>query len=337
MALFASKSDPARAQRDLEAQIKAKADQRVDNAVRLQTAETKLGEARSVVERLALDADDGKLDAALAHKRACEDKVTALQTAGTKIAAEHAQVEAQLAKLIDAQTRAATAAQIAVLIETWTEQEAEFVAAAKALEATSRDIALIVLDAHGTSAFLMAAKTELPPAGKVIVEGLRQYAARVVAGHERAMLPQAAPEPPKLAVVPSEPMMTIFAMRNLKFTNQAGIVVCIGKHRRHSVPEALGREAIETRLALPISERATIERLEHGSVSFVPTEESCQWLGPPGKEAPPKFMRPGGPVVHSSLTVFTPLDRGPAFTITVPRGPEPMPMAASRSAADDEE
>src|ERR1700730_2703670 len=76
------KTDPAlRAQRDLEAALKAKIGQRDDNAARLKIADTKLTEARANVERLALEADEAKLDRALEVRRASEDKLAALNGA----------------------------------------------------------------------------------------------------------------------------------------------------------------------------------------------------------------------------------------------------------------
>jgi hypothetical protein len=84
--------------------------------------------------------------------------------------------------------------------------------------------------------------------------------------------------------------------------------------------------------------RADVEML--ASVG-TPDESSCEWLGPPGREAPQRFMRPGGtPTMHSlSPTPFTPMDRGPGFTVRVPRGPEPeaMPLAAGARKFDEGE
>jgi hypothetical protein len=50
------------------------------------------------------------------------------------------------------------------------------------------------------------------------------------------------------------------------------------------------------------------------------------------------MMRPGPPVTHSSLTTFEVMDRGPARTVAVPRGPEPesMPLAVGARKAEEE-
>src|ERR1700688_4925489 len=93
------RGDPAeREQRDLESKLKAKSDQRVDNAVRLSTAEAKLAEARSNVEALALEADDVALDRALQARRGAEDKLTALRGAALKIGADDSAIEMALDK-----------------------------------------------------------------------------------------------------------------------------------------------------------------------------------------------------------------------------------------------
>ena len=96
-----------------------------------------------------------------------------------------------------------------------------------------------------------------------------------------------------------------------------------------------------TNLALPLSDRQRIRDLEYNAPAFfVPDETSCVWLGPPGKEAPPKFMRPGGPPVMHSLspTEFTPLDRGPPITGTMPTPPfEPLAVGQRATPPEDDE
>ena len=90
-----------------------------------------------------------------------------------------------------------------------------------------------------------------------------------------------------------------------------------------------------TNLALPLSDRQRIRDLEYNAPAFfVPDETSCVWLGPPSKEAPPKFMRPGGPPVMHSLspTEFAPNpNTQPPYTLRVPSTPiEPMAVGARK-------
>ncbi len=337
MALFAKADPDVKAQHDAETKLKAKAEQRVDNAARLQGAEARLNEARANVEALALAADDKALDAALQAKRAAEDKLSALQAASAKLAAEHAAIEREIEAIVDRRMRAETSAACNVIADRIAKAQAAFTEAAQELEAAAREAALIILDGHPVASFVLSAREQLPPAIEVIVVGLRNHARAVIDRRAPASLPRPEPEPVKLALVPPSPMMTIFALKNLKYQSKAGVVVCIGANKMHSVPEALGRQALAEHLALPLSDRRRIRDLEFGAVSYLPDEAACTWLGEPGREAPARSVRPGGPITHSSLATFEVMDRGPAFTVTMPRGPEPTPMPLAVGARKAEE
>jgi hypothetical protein len=199
MELFKQKGDPA-------SQLKAKKSQRDDNASRLKLAEGKLTECLATVERLALEADEGKLDTALANKRAVEDKLAALNAAAIKITKEIGDTEAEIAKAADQRTRAKTAEAIVTLAQQLDEAATAFNTAIRNLEAVLRECAPIVLDAHGCVAFAMGAKNELPPAIAVVLDELRRYRDGVLSGGYQASLPREAPEPKLEIVKPAPPM-----------------------------------------------------------------------------------------------------------------------------------
>jgi hypothetical protein len=127
-------------------------------------------------------------------------------------------------------------------------------------------------------------------------------------------------------------------MRKLKCVNADGGVTVLGVYHKHDFPKALGELAIKTNVAIHLDDKRRAEVKMLASVG-TPGGSSCEWLGPPGREAPQRFMRPGGtPTMHSlSPTPFTPMDRGPGFTVRVPRGPEPMPLAAGARKLDEGE
>ena len=89
-------------------------------------------------------------------------------------------------------------------------------------------------------------------------------------------------------------------------------------------------------MTLPLFDQR-IRDLEYGAISYLPDATSCTRLGPAGEEAAPKFMRPGGtPVMHSmSPSPFTPMDRGPGFTVRVPRPAEPATVGQRNAEAGE--
>jgi hypothetical protein len=332
MPRFFERGDPAeREQRDLEAQLKGKIDQRVDNAVRLQTAETKLNEARSNVEALALEADETALDRALQAKRGAEDKLSALHGTALKIGKEVSDIEAAIDKVVDGRVRRETSAAVATMATRLAEAQVAHDAAALELEAASKEGGILIAESRAVYEFTLSARQQLQPAIQMVVAALHAHAKAVIAGGAPASLPRPVAPAPVLTVVPAaEPVQTIFIKRNVKFLDQAGRTVTIAGNRRHSLPQKLAEEALSTNLALPLSDRRRIRDLEYNAPAFfVPDETSCVWLGTPGAEAPVRSARPGGPVVHSQ---FEPMDRGGPFKATLvrPAEPEPMPMAATR-------
>jgi hypothetical protein len=331
MGLFA-KADP---RAKLESQLQAKRAQLDGNAKRLQDAENRLTEARRKVDESALGDDAKALDSALANRRSVEDLVGALSAASGKISQEITGIETQIEQERDKIMRNETAEAIKDVAARLDDAMDGFDSAASALEACLRESAVIVLEAHGPVAYVMNARTELVPALTNVLEALRQHCAGVLNGHYAASLPQAAPEPPKLAVVAPPPMLTVLAMQHLKYIGEDGAIACCGKYRKHILPKKLAELAVSSHLALELSDKR-VRDLEGTAGMYVPSEESCTWLGPVGKEAAPKFMRPGpAPTYHSSSpTAFTPMDRGPAFSVTIPRQ-EPVPMGA-RNAPEEE-
>jgi hypothetical protein len=337
MALFSKSTDPdAKLRRELQAKL----DARGDNVLRQEAAGVKLAEARSAVELAALGADESKLDAALSAKRAAEDKVAALSAASAGIGQEIAAIEQQLAEAADKRTRAATARELEGLIAKWQEAETAFVEAARAVQAVSDRAAMVCPEALGTSQFAQSAAQELPAAGAVIVSVLESHRRGVLAGGCRATLPKAAAPAPALAIVPPAPMMTLFAMKKLKYVDAAGSVVTVGAYCKHTFPKALGELAIRTKVAAALDDKGARELSATSLASVgVPDESSCQWLGEPGREAPDRYLRPGGEPVYRSTSPspFTPVDRGAPYTVPIPRGPEPIAAGASRSQLPEEE
>jgi hypothetical protein len=327
--------DPAaRTQRDLVAKLKGAVDRRVDNAVRLQTAETKLTEARSNVEALALEADDAALDRALQARRSAEDKLAALRGAALAIGKEISEIEAQIDKVVDQRCRVETSQVVTAMADRIARAQTANEATALELEAATKEGGLLIPEARAVYEFTRSFREQLPPAIEMIVGALRQHARGVVEGFAPASLPRPAAAAPVLTVVPQqEPMANVFVTRNIRYVGQGGDVICCGGNRRHDLPMKISELALASGAARPLSDRKHIEAFEGTSGMYVPTPEACEWVG---KEPAPLQMRPGGtPVYHStSPSPFTQMDRGPAFSVPISRGPEPVAVG-QRNAEDD--
>jgi hypothetical protein len=173
----------------------------------------------------------------------------------------------------------------------------------------------------------------LPAAIAQVTAALGSHGAGVLAGHGKASLPKPAPELVKLAIVPSEPVVTLFVTQNLKFVGSNGAVVCIGRNRRVDLPAPIAELALASNMAVPLADKKRIQTFEGFTGMLEPLEENCQWIGPPGKESPPKFVKTAPPVVHSSFTRY---DRGPLITGTMKTTPV-EPMAVGQRAMPDED
>jgi hypothetical protein len=329
--------DPAaRTQRDLEAKLKGKIDQRVDNAVRLQTAETKLAEARSNVEALALEADDAALDRALQARRGAEDKLAALHGAALAIGKEISDIEAAIDKVVDQRVRHETSQAVDAMNTRLSKAASAFDEAAKELEAAAREI-LIIPEAQAVAEFTKSMHVQIPVAVQMITGALKQHARAVVEGHAPPSLPRRAAPAPVLTVVPQEPMVNVFVTRNIRYVAQGGDVVCCGRNRRHDLPARIAELALAAKAAVPLTDRKRIDAYDGVSGQLEPTPSSCEWLGERGREIPPPQMRPGGgPPIHSSLVQF---EVHPDYIDAKPivgTMPAPPLVVGARNLPDDE-
>jgi hypothetical protein len=323
MALFQKADASLRAQRDLEAALKAKIGQRDDNATRLKIADTKLTEARANVERLALEADEAKLDRALEARRASEDKLAALNGAALKINSEVADIEAQIAAAIDALMRKETSAAVLEMASELEVLFGDFDNVARALQeadAWEAGSSLMSPDVGDVRSLVMKVREGLQNASAHALASLKSHAAAVLAGTARPSLPQRPAPAPKLAIVPPAPTLTLLSMRKLKYVNADGGVTVLGAYHKHDFPKALGELALKTNVAALLTDKRVRDLAATSLASVgVPEEQSCEWLGERGAETPSRYLRPGATDYHSlSPSPFTPVDRGPPIVGAMP-------------------
>src|SRR5580693_9357814 len=144
----------------------------IDNAVRLQTAEAKLAEARSNVEALALESDETALDRALQSRRAAEDKLAALHGAAAKIGKEISEIEAAIDKVVDGRVRAETSVAVNAMADRLAKAQAAHEAAALELELAAKEGGILIPESVPVYQFTRSAREQLPPAVEMVVAAL---------------------------------------------------------------------------------------------------------------------------------------------------------------------
>jgi hypothetical protein len=323
MALFTTKPS-------LADQLKAKSQAKIDNAVRLQSAEAALDKARVAVEACALDNDDAKLDKALSVKRVCEDKLAALESARKRLDAEHADIEAQLAHEADQKQRVATAASIDELITRWESGQQRFIETASSLGMVAREASVITQDAAGSRLFLEQCVEQLPAAGTVVCNELRNRAQAVLDGYARPDLPKPEPEPVRLKVVPAS-TRELVALKPIRWLDINGVMQCAGSAQRCVLPVALAETALAKNLAVPVGDKRVVPGI-HGMI--LPSFENC--IAIDGSPLPESEAKSNAPPVMASEPVFEKFDRGPPRMVKVPTQTSPADlMTGTRSAPDD--
>jgi hypothetical protein len=207
MAIF-NKTDPAaKRQRDLEAKLKDKRASRDNLIERREAAEASAAAHREKACKLAGNgADDAALSAAESAMRREQDRASTLGDALGDAETTIADLERDIAQVIDQRCRAETAGAVNALADKWATAGAAFDAAVGELADLARESALIVLDAQPLRVFLEAVKQQVPPEVGLVSNVLRDHAKAVLAGTAPASLPK--PEPESAPVRRIEPPPT---------------------------------------------------------------------------------------------------------------------------------
>jgi hypothetical protein len=193
-------------------------------------------------------------------------------------------------------------------------------------------------EAGQMATYLRNATSELENASAMTRGELERMVAAIRDGGQPIPRP---PAPvPTLEIVPSEPTLTVFVTRNIKYVGADGSIVCCGQNRRADLPARIAELAFASNMAVPLTDKKRIQTFEGFSGMLEPLPENCSWVGPHGKEPLAKFVKTTAPVVHSSLGQFTAVDRGPPYKAGFSRPsepePEPEPLTGTRSAEDEQ-
>jgi hypothetical protein len=218
MAFFTKKSDPAeKQQRDLEAKLAAQHASRDNLIERRKVAEASAAGHREKARKLAGDgADDTALSTVEAAMRREQDRAATLGDAIGDAEVTIADLEREIAEIIDQRCRAETAAAVTVLTDKWASAGAAFEAAVAELVDLAHESAVITLDAHPLEVFLGAVKQQVPPAAEMVTHVLRDHAKAVLNKTAPASLPK--PKPAPVVVVEQRPpMRTLFCLKSIKW------------------------------------------------------------------------------------------------------------------------
>jgi hypothetical protein len=332
VALFQRSTDPEKtAQRDLTA---ARTNRDALTA-RLKASEAAVATYREKARVLARDAAaDGDLDHVENEMRRSQDRTETLRTAIGDVERNISELEATLAEIADDKQRAETSAAIGVLVDRWATAAAAFDVAARELEAISRKTAPIVLDANGTTVFVMAAREQLPPAIAVIVTGLKAHAKAVIDGKAKATLPKVDAPAPRPQPVAPPPVERVFLLKHVKFIDGNGNLRRLPKMNPADLKPAHAARALKRAWAVSLND-PRVRALAGTYGAQIPDLHQCEDLD--GDTASPA----AGPTPSTTVirhSAFAPHPGiGPAITGTMPTRPaEPMTMAATRSAPNTE-
>jgi hypothetical protein len=333
------KSDPAKKLRaDLESRLRARTRDRDDTAEELRTVEAKIAERVEAARALVADGGfaDAKLGTIKAEKREKEDRAASLRGGLARIDSDIAELQREIAEDIDREQRVATAATIDAWVDEWSRAAAAFDSACRLVESISSLTVSVAPEAGGTKNFALDARQQLPAAVALITTLLKNHRAGVLAGGSKATLAKPA-QPVQLKLVEAPKVTEVVALRAVKyFSADNGAMVCVGTFQRHFLPDALVDQAMRAGAVCAVGD-PRVRGGQIGSLGMVlPHESRCELLGdaPTAKAAPKSTV---APITHSAFEV---VDRGPAYNITVPRGPEPVPMpraVSARMQPDDDE
>jgi hypothetical protein len=184
-------------------------------AGRLVTAKTLLAERHATAIELARDnADDATLDEAKGKIRAAQIRVDTLSAALTRTDQKILQLEQELVAVADKKQREAAAFEIEKTAEGFASAAADTVTSLSALALHSEAMARFLPDAVDLHSFALRAKAELPGSIEMLLMLARSYTDAVLAGHNKATLPEPEAPTPTVQTQP-EPTGGAFTVRDV--------------------------------------------------------------------------------------------------------------------------
>ena len=184
-------------------------------AGRLVTAKTLLAERHATAIELARDnADDATLDEARGKIRAAQMRVDTLSAALTETDQKILQLEQELLAVADKKQREAAAFEIEKTAEGFASAAADTVTSLNALALHTEAMVRFLPDAADLHSFALRAKAELPGSIEMLLMLARSYTDAVLAGHNKATLPEPEAPTPTVQTQP-EPTGGAFTVRDV--------------------------------------------------------------------------------------------------------------------------
>jgi hypothetical protein len=282
---------------NISKQLATAISQRDALVARLSDAEVAIIERQTAAEQAALDgASDDVLAAAEGKLRAAQDRRMTLRAALTKAEAAVTDLEHARDEAADRALRERTGAQVELLARELVDTVASMVEAADRLSACTYRANTVVPEAASLNHFAQLAKGEIPAAGEMIARLLRQHAAAVLAGHA----PAAMPLPPEAYIEPAapaaSPTQTLFCLRSVKWTDDAGQQRIAGPFQDAELPVPLVPRALKSGACVPLTDPRRREL--YGAQPGHPRAATALDLD---AEPEPPVRSPTEPIQHSAF------------------------------------
>jgi hypothetical protein len=282
-------------------------------AARLAESEAAIVERRSAAEALALNGgDDAALDVAENRLRASMDRVATLQAAIISNNQQIASLEAERDMAADKKQRRETSAEVEKMASNLEEIGRDFDPIISRLIDVTERAKMFLYEAGGLHMFGANCKTQVPDAVVVIAGMLRAHAASVLGGHAPAsILP-----PEVIAPIPApeaEKLTQVFLLNAVSYTDHAGNLQRVGKWLDHELPTHCADRALRLKLATQMDDPRRNQLKGYGGGH--PEKSWCVNLD----SEPVAGTESGKPNQQEPASQFTPVDRGPGFTLQIAR------------------
>jgi hypothetical protein len=277
---------------------------------RLRDTEIGIADARAIAERIAVDGDDSQLDAAEARTRVLVDRSQTLRAALAKVESEIADLERARDEDADKAQRERTASEVELLARAVVEGAEAVAAAVTKLHESAVRASVIVPEAAGLAAFAQMAKGEIPESGILISRLLREHRECVLRGEGSPKL--AEPPQPYIEVLPPvAPTETLFALRSIKWRDDAGKQRSSGQFTDVELPPRAAARALQSGACTRLDD----PRRRMNRTQGVPPPKLDGCLDLDLDEAPPPEPERASGELHSAFETVI----GPARVLKIAR------------------
>jgi hypothetical protein len=282
-------------------------------AQRLTEAKATVDARRSAAKDLARNgAADSDLDKAESQLRAANDRVDTLTAAVNETTADVRALEAEERSAADKAQRAATAAEVEQDAATLAKAAKQYLDGAAALAKITLKVATYVPEFANLNMVCNAAGVETPPLLEFGGKFMQAYSQGVLGGVFPATLPtEPAPVIPQAQIVPQT--KTVFATRNISWTNVDGHLRMAKQWVEVTLPPEIADRALLKKCAVPLGDPIWKKQRGYQSMNDL-TPEDCTNLDDtnPPVQSDPRVVEP---------VIFEKFDRGPPRQLKVARSP----------------